>query len=386
MEQLMSIAIGPSSQPGPAKDSATPNKNLGSCFLSVAVSAVLLSVGPPRAQASDESGYVGSSQCVQCHREIAEVQLESGHPLTLRRVRSIPRLLELVPLEFFDPHNQVNFRIERSPDPEFTLDLVAAREGEADRMHLLWGMGAGRKGITFVGMTDAGAYGQSRVSWYQSTGGLDITTGLEDSVDNAYDALADWMSPPQREHCFACHTTRNADLPPEKMDPASAGVHCERCHGPGQDHVRAMTRGDSDPSATIGNPGKMPAIEQLFFCGACHGAPPGGSDLQELARFMVDKEVSRFPAQRLVLSQCYSESRDQLKCTTCHDPHESLVQTPASYDSKCLSCHGGDHAMASGCKVAASECSSCHMPFVEGFMTHSEFADHWIRIVAEKKP
>ncbi len=370
----------------PAGESAAINRNIGSCLFSVAVLTVFLSAGTPRALAADESGYVGSSQCVQCHREIAGVQLESGHPLTLRRVGSLSRLMESVPLEFSDPRNQVAYRIERSPDRAFALDLVAAQSGEVDRMHLLWGMGAGRKGITFIGMTDAGAYGQSRVSWYQSTGGLDITTGLEDPVDNAYDALADWMSPPQREHCFACHTTRDADLPPEQMDPASAGVHCERCHGPGQEHIQAMTQGEADAASTIGNPGRMPAIEQLYFCGACHGAPPGGNDLQALARFTVDKEVSRFPAQRLVLSRCYSESRDQLKCTTCHDPHESLVQTPASYDSKCLSCHGGDHAMASGCKVAASRCSSCHMPFEGGFMTHSEFADHWIRIVAEKKP
>lgn len=367
----------------PAGESAAINRNIGSCLFSVAVLTVFLSAGTPRALAADDSGYVGSSQCVQCHREIAEVQLESGHPLTLRRVGSLSRLMESVPLEFSDPRNRVAYRIERSSDSEFTLDLVADRNGEADRMHLLWGMGAGRKGITFIGMTDAGAYGQSRVSWYQSTGGLDITTGLEDPVDNAYDALADWMSPPQREHCFACHTTRDADLPPEQMDPASAGVHCERCHGPGQEHIQAMTQGEADAASTIGNPGRMPAIEQFYFCGACHGAPPGGNDLQALARFTVDKEVSRFPAQRLVLSRCYSESRDQLKCTTCHDPHESLVQTAASYDSKCLSCHGGDHAMASGCKVAASRCSSCHMPFEGGFMTHSEFADHWIRIVAE---
>ena len=372
---------------GRLPDARVLNEKPGSLCLAAVALAACLWMSPSRAQATDESGYVGSSQCVQCHREIAEVQLESGHPLTLRRVRSIARLVESVPLEFSDPRNRVAYRIERSSsDPEFTLDLVADRDGETDRMHLLWGMGAGRKGITFIGMTDAGSYGQSRVSWYQSTGGLDITTGLEDRVDNAYDALADWMSPPRREHCFACHTTRNADLPPNEMDAASAGVHCERCHGPGQEHVRAMTRGESDPAATIGNPGRMAAIEQLYFCGACHGAPPGGSDLQALARYMVDKEVSRFPAQRLVLSQCYSESRDQLKCTTCHDPHESLVQTPKAYDSKCLSCHGGDHGTASACKVAASECSSCHMPFVEGFMTHSEFADHWIRIVAEKNP
>ena len=56
---------------------------------------------------TDESGFVGSGQCVQCHREITEVQLESGHPLTLRRVRSLSRLLESVPLEFSDPRNQV---------------------------------------------------------------------------------------------------------------------------------------------------------------------------------------------------------------------------------------------------------------------------------------
>ena len=222
-------------------------------------------MSPSGTLASDESSFVGSGQCVQCHREIAEVQLESGHPLTLRRVGSIPQLLESVPLEFSDPRNQVAYRIERSPSREFTLDLVAARAGEADRMHLLWGMGAGRQGITFVGMTDAGAYGQSRVSWYQSTGGLDVTTGLEDRVDNAHDALADWMSPPQREHCFACHTTRNADLPPEQMDPASAGVHCERCHGPGKNHIQAMIQGEADPASTIGNPGRMPANRAALF-------------------------------------------------------------------------------------------------------------------------
>lgn len=386
MEKLIPITIHLPAHRGRDKKSAPLNKKLGSCLLSVVFSIILHSVGPPRSQATDESGFVGSSQCVQCHQEIAEVQLESGHPLTLRRVRSLSQLLKSVPLEFSDPRNQVNYRIEQSSNREFTLDLVADRAGKTDHMHLLWGMGAGRKGITFVGMTDAGAYGQSRVSWYQSTGGLDITTGLEDRVDNAYDALADWMSPPQREHCFACHTTRNADLPPDQMDSASAGIHCERCHGPGKNHIQAMTRGEPHPASTIRNPGRMPAIEQLYFCGACHGAPPGGSDLQTLSRYMVDKEVSRFPAQRLVLSQCYSESQDQLKCTTCHDPHESLVQTATAYDSKCLACHKGEHAMAPGCKVATSKCSSCHMPFEEGFMTHSEFADHWIRIVTEKKP
>ena len=179
------------------KGSAALNKNLGSFLFSVMAAMVCLSMGLPRARASDESGFVGSNQCVQCHKEIAEVQLQSGHPQTLRRVRSIPQLLESVPLEFPDPRNQVLYRIERSPSQGFTLDLLATKAGKTDRMHLLWGMGAGRKGITFVGMTDAGSYGQSRVSWYQSTAGLDITTGLEDRVDSAYDALADWMSPPQ---------------------------------------------------------------------------------------------------------------------------------------------------------------------------------------------
>ncbi len=382
----MPITIGKPAHRSQLKRSATPSRSLGSHLFSVMAVVICLSRGLPPTLASDGSGFVGSSQCVQCHKEITQVQLESGHPQTLRRVRSIPQLLETVPLEFPDPQNQVAYRIERSQNQYFTLDLVATKAGETDRLHLLWGMGAGRKGITFVGMTDTGSYGQSRVSWYQTTGGLDITTGLEDKVDNAHDALADWMAPPQREHCFACHTTRDADLPPEQMDPANAGVHCERCHGPGKNHIEAMVHGESDPASTIRNPGRMPAVEQLYFCGACHGAPPGGSDLQALSRYMVDKRVSRFPAQRLVLSQCYSESPEQLKCTTCHNPHEKLAQSAESYDPKCLACHGGENSMGSSCSVANRECSSCHMPFEEGFMTHSEFADHWIRIVAKTEP
>ncbi|MCH2695078.1 MAG: hypothetical protein MK025_10285 [Acidobacteriia bacterium] len=332
---------------------------------------------------SEENNFVGSNQCTNCHKNIFTTQINSGHARTLRKVESIPELLKAIPLQFFDKQNNVKYQIEKSPNKNFVLDLIATKENESNRMHLLWGLGAGRKGVTFVGLTDKGNYGQSRVSWYQKTSGLDVTTGLEKQVEDTYEALADWMSPPQQENCFACHTTQEADLPPIEMNPKNAGVHCERCHGPGEKHIQAMMSDNHQIVNTIKNPGKMKAIEQIYFCGACHGVPAGGTDLQTISKHMGDKQTARFPGQRLVFSRCYTESKGKLQCITCHDPHEDLVQQPRAYDTKCLTCHQAKNPLLQACPISKKDCTTCHMPYEKGFMTHSEFADHWIRILSE---
>jgi len=324
--------------------------------------------------------YVGADKCAQCHSDIVKIHAVSDHAQTLRRVERIPELLTQVPLSFRDQVHQVDYRLEKSADERVGFDLIASKGGQTERLQLIWGLGAGRKGITFIGRDSSGKYGESRVSWYQRIRLLDITTGAEFSKPNtAHEALAGWLDSNERQTCFSCHVTHQADAIPEEIQQTSAGVQCERCHGPGSGHIEAVSQGKESVAGLILNPGKLNASDQLNYCGQCHRAPSAN-----LGQVMTDKSTIRFPAQRLVLSRCYDESAGRLKCTTCHNPHENLPESLSAYDPKCLSCHDGKAAIGSPCPAAKNNCVSCHMP-VKPLMKHSEFADHWIRRIRAAK-
>jgi hypothetical protein len=114
-----------------------------------------------------DSRFVGAAKCASCHSEIASVQMKSEHALTLRKVKTIPELLQALPLHFSDRANGVEYRLELSAKDESSLDLWSSKDRSTERLQLIWAFGAGRKEITFVGRTTAGEYGQGRVSWYQ---------------------------------------------------------------------------------------------------------------------------------------------------------------------------------------------------------------------------
>src|SRR4030095_8325236 len=113
------------------------------------------------------AGYSDSHKCAPCHSEIYSTQQKSNHAQTLRRMSELCDLLGILPLDFHDQTNRVDYRIEKSRDSEFPVDLVATKNRHSERLRLLWAFGAGRHGITFVGLSDSAEYGQSLVSWYR---------------------------------------------------------------------------------------------------------------------------------------------------------------------------------------------------------------------------
>jgi hypothetical protein len=320
----------------------------------------------------EPASFVGSKRCGECHRRLyREQQLESRHALTLRFG---PQLKD-VPL----PDRPI-------PDPVIPRISHAFSRKGADRIELesrvgdrifkaivAYAVGSGRHGITMIARDEAGLDRELRVSYYGEGNGWGETKGLEVAPGDGADHIGLAMSLPTLDRCLHCHTTWfRSVVPAQARSPApegyDRGIGCERCHGPGLNHVKAAETGFAD--LAIGLTSKTPMTERLSSCTGCHAAD-GTVEPS-------DPEFTRAQGTTLLFSKCYTASNHQLGCTTCHDPHRVLVTSTAHYESKCQSCHTLNSK--ANCPVnPQGQCISCHMPKVNDLSRRSRFTDHHIR-------
>jgi hypothetical protein len=321
--------------------------------------------------AGQTSDYAGAQACSTCHMDIGKRQEVSSHARSLRAPSEIPEIVSRLPFETRDKTSGAKLILRRGADG--SLELAAQKAGAEDRMTLKWAFGSGTKGITPVGVRASGELAESRLTWYRSLETFDLTTGAAKLDPHE---LSENLGRPLRQEdlvqCFGCHTTGETQQ--------VMGIRCERCHGPGQEHIRAMQKGHPADKA-IFHPGKLDAFAQAQMCGVCHGRPPEDTDLATIRMIQEAPNTVRFPSQRLVLSRCFNESDGGIRCTACHDPHSDGVRGLRGGDTACGECHQkGLRARVKTCPVAKSGCASCHMP-KEQVMAHSSFTDHWIRVV-----
>ena len=343
----------------------------------VALSALLAALPLAHAQVAwkpdrpwpQTSAWIGSRACAGCHADLYRRQETSNHARSLRPSAEIKELKEGLPYS----------RLDRSSGATLTLHadlhLVAEKGSDRQAIKLEWAFGSGKKGITPVGRRENGAIVESRLSWYAS-GGFGTTTGAgQRDPQSFYESLGRALTDREAQECFGCHTTGYL---PGQPAPArqEMGVRCERCHGPGANHARAMQEDPTRADRQILHPGKLDAASQVQMCGVCHGRPPADSDVAALRRIEQSPNTVRFPSQRLVLSRCYNESAEGLPCSRCHDPHVNVSSRAADLDRACLGCHVKPLRV---CPKAAAGCATCHMPKRQ-VMLHSLFTDHFIRV------
>lgn len=327
------------------------------------------------------SEYVGANVCAGCHAEIYKLQQSSTHAKSLRRPEAIPELVQSLPFRYEDRVSLSTLTLRR--DGEGRIEISASKDNEQQKLVLGWAFGSGTKGITGVGIRADGSYVESRLSWYASERSYALTTGATKyDPQNPLESLGRALTNQQVQECFFCHTTAYG-AEESGPSPIAMGIHCERCHGPGAKHAQLMAGAGVPRGAglEIRNPGRLPSFSQIEMCGTCHGTPPRDTDLAALRFIEQTPRTARFPSERLVLSRCFNESPEGLKCTFCHDPHASISDDRAHGDQTCKSCHRkGGQSGARICQVSTTACASCHMPR-ERVMLHSEFTDHWIRVV-----
>lgn len=297
------------------------------------------------------ASYVGNLACKPCHTNLFESFLASPMAQTSGVVNSA------------SPGAFKNIRID---------DKGVARWGTQVRK-LDYFIGSGAHGRSYLFAHDRFLF-QAPFTWYTQLSKWDASPGYES------DRNLRW-SRPIEPNCLWCHASqakpifgtvnRYADPPFE------SGVACERCHGPGSDHVAGK--------GALVNPAKLDPARRDAVCAQCHLSGearvektgkrlamyrPGDLLSDYVAFFTTEEGAMKATShyEKLQASACKQASGDKLWCGTCHSPHR-----PFSSNDACRSCH-----TQTECNRGPN-CATCHMPkakVVDG--GHGVLTDHSI--------
>ncbi len=139
-----------------------------------------------------------------------------------------------------------------------------------------------------------------------------------------------------------------------------AGIGCEACHGPGQEHIAI---GPSDLKKVAEEEGDLKILgkadnKKSEFCMKCHQKNDDTS-VDMTSDFVIAN------MQQYSELQYSKKAKFNMTCTMCHDPHiTSEGQEGIRKNRKCLDCHKGKFAVEIKIKAMADlSCEDCHMPF-----------------------
>jgi Tetratricopeptide repeat/Cytochrome c554 and c-prime len=337
--------------------------------------------------------YVGSQACAACH------------PAIYRSFRGTPMANGSGPVgtgeprerfdrtEFRDSGGAFSYRVGQEAGKYFfEFREQGVNKSVEGQRQLEYFVGSGAAARSYL-LSYEGFLYEAPVAYYSSSDSWKSAPGYA-AVDYPY------LTRPILPGCLACHAsgiqwipgTQNAYASPPFRE---GGVSCERCHGPGSDHIAK--------GAPLVNPVQLAAAQRDSICEQCHlsgeiRVPKSGKDdlafrpgdrlADDLTVFVRSGSPSLMRvtshAEDLAQSACKRASGEKLWCGTCHDPHSvpSPDEKAAYFRGKCLTCH-----QASDCSAPQStrlanrdNCVACHMPRnPPSDVEHVVFTDHAIR-------
>ena len=353
--------------------------------------------------------YVGDAACSSCHAREASTYRQHAMSRSFHRWTPATRIETTLDTPLQNRPTGFSYSVTGEGGRLYQVERLTSPDGR--RLHELrkridYVMGSGEVARTYF-TEENGRLFQLPLTWYRASG-WDFSPGYE--VNNArFDRL-------MPDRCIGCHSSYPRTLPAleGKFAEVRPGIGCERCHGPGAQHIaarRTASRHDGAYDRTIVNPARLPLERRMDVCEQCHvhtavtvlregkndfSYVPSQPLRDQYAFFKVAGTIDIVShADRLRQSKCFLATRTTaapLECATCHNPHSPPA--PQARNESCQRCHApaqllqrltqsssrADHA-------PTANCVSCHMPKVqERAVPHGGFTDHWIRVVRPGSP
>jgi predicted CXXCH cytochrome family protein len=224
----------------------------------------------------------------------------------------------------------------------------------------------------------------------------------------------DQMQRPTGPLCDGCHST-NYDIATKQVTEWNVG--CEKCHGPGEQHLQQPT------VVNVINPARLDHVRGNDVCIQCHsqgqplnnpvdglyydwpvGYVPGDrlANFWQLEEHHLGEETTthwpegsahknRMQGNDYVTSSMYTKN---VSCWDCHDVHgtDNNADLLKPAETLCLSCHGPEspagprgvpltrHTQHSADKGV--ECVDCHMPSIARTISNINVRSHTFRFIS----
>lgn len=377
---------------------------------------------------NDTVKYVGKEVCATCHTDKLNTFIHTGMGqsfgiATKEKSAAIFNEHTIV----YDKFSNFYYKpfwsvIKRTPsERDSELFVMEFRLQGKDTVHkrmekISYIIGSGQHTNSHIMNINSYLY-QVPITFYTQRKIWDMAPGFENGNNTRFSRIIGL-------ECMSCHNAMPTDFvhgSENKFLSLPSGIDCERCHGPGELHVKDKRAGHivdvkNEIDYTIVNPAKLPVDLQFDICQRCHlqgtavlkegktftDFRPGMklSDVMDVFlpkyKGAEDEFIMASHPDRLRMSKCFLMSQGTgdkgqetkgLTCITCHNPHVSVTITGKDvFNNACKNCHKQPEITCMeemSTRLAVEDnCAGCHMPKAGTLdIPHVITTDHFIRSV-----
>ena len=368
---------------------------------------------------ASEVKYVGMEACIKCHSNIHETFIQTGMGKSFGLATKAKSSARFSPNEMIHD-SYLNF----SYHPFWQNDSMKIMEFRSEGNDTIFKrtetvnyiVGSGQHTNSHIFNTH-GYLHQMPMTFYTQKGKWDLPPGFENGESSRFSRKIGL-------ECMSCHNSYPDFImgSENKFNKVPGGINCERCHGPGEIHVKEKTAGitvdvKKEIDYSIVNPAKLPVDLQFDVCQRCHlqgntvlkegktffDFRPGMKLSDVMTTFLPKYENSEDDfimashADRLKQSKCFiksaeSSDKNHFTCITCHNPHISVKVTDNEvFTAACKNCHGNNIKLVCSENEEArskvqNNCVACHMQKSGAIdIPHVRITDHFIRKPVKKQ-